>query len=161
MLINLAISYCIVFYSVPTGYNITYNATEYEFDVNVYSPIGKVVFEALIIVENINRFTIINVAFMGSDSNGHEYGPYSLNGMDDFISFDPPTTNPLLTITLDENLNSTDQDVKHDFMLNFFAIGVDNIVSESVNVTLHEVGRLMCYLCTYYIKNSWCIHMYL
>ena len=44
-------SLCIL-YTVSPGYVVAFNATEYEFDVNVYSPNGTVVFEALLFAEN-------------------------------------------------------------------------------------------------------------
>ena len=66
-------------FSVPSGYLIAPNATEYEFDVNVYSPVGTVVFEALLIAENsINDFVLVIANFAGAET---EFGPYSINGM--------------------------------------------------------------------------------
>ena len=41
-------------FSVPAGYLIAFNATEYGFDINVYSLVGTVVFEALLVAENTN-----------------------------------------------------------------------------------------------------------
>ncbi|XP_065913242.1 uncharacterized protein [Dysidea avara] len=40
--------------TIPTGYFTIFNATHYEFDVNVYCPIGTVVFEGCILVEDPN-----------------------------------------------------------------------------------------------------------
>ena len=92
----------IVLYLVPTGYIITFNATEYEFDISVHSSVGMVVFEALLIVENITDFVIIEVNFSGAPL-------YSINEADTLAIFGFfPTTNPLLTITLNEILNSDD-----------------------------------------------------
>ena len=126
-------------FTVPTGYIITYNATEYEFDVNVYSPVGTVVFNALIIAENINNFFTISVTFDGDES---QYGPFSINGTSQ-VRFDfPISTNPLLMITLDELLNSTDQQLDYEFLLRYFALH-DGEVENTVNVILHEVGKLM------------------
>ena len=126
-------------FTVPTGYIITYNATEYEFDVNVYSPVETVVFEALLITENITFFTI-SIEFMGNSS---QYSPYSINRMGNQIRFDVPTpTNPLLMIRLDETLNSTDEQVDYEFTLYYVAIHVDGRAEDTVNVILHEIGKL-------------------
>ena len=126
-------------FAAPTGYIITYNATEYEFDVNVYSPVGTVVFEALLIAENINNFFTISVTFDGDES---QYGPFSINGASQ-VRFDIPiSTNPLLMITLDEHLNSTDQQLDYEFLLRYFALHEEEVVN-TVNVILHEVGKLL------------------
>ena len=91
-----------VLHLVLTGYNITFSATEYEFDVSVHSPVETVMFDALLIVENITAFMRITVSFSGTDSQ---------------VTFDMPRTNPLLTITLSEVLNSDDENVNHNFTM--------------------------------------------
>ena len=126
-----------VFYSVSPGYITTFNATQYEFDVNVYSPVGTVVFESLLVVENINDLLIMIVNFEGSR---HEFVPFSLNGMGDSVTFDVVKTNILLTITLDETLNPNDTTVEYNFTLQYFIAGFDISQSGSVNVLLYEVG---------------------
>ena len=127
-------------FSVPPGYLITYNATEYEFDVNVYSPIGTVVFEALLVAENISDFLTIIFNFAGAAA---EFGPYSINEMDTQVTFDISIEiNPLLTIRLDEALNPQDGDVIYEFTIDYIAAGAQ-VKSDSVNVILHEVGKLL------------------
>ena len=61
-----------ILYTVSPGYVVAFNATEYEFDVNVYSPAGTVVFEALIFAENSSSLVTMGVAFSGTEPN---YGP--------------------------------------------------------------------------------------
>ena len=55
MYINLLLVWCgavyLSLFSVPIGYYAIFNATHYEFDVSVYSPVGTVVFEALIFLK--------------------------------------------------------------------------------------------------------------
>ena len=121
-------------FTVSTGYTITYNATQYEFDVNVYSPVGTVVFQALLIAEDINSFFTISVRF---DGNPSQYSPYSINGTDRFDF--PISMNPLLTITLDETLNSTDEQVDYEFTLRYLGIHSER-VEDAVIVILHEIG---------------------
>ena len=125
---------------VSAGYNITFNATEYEFDVNVYSPIATFVFAALLMVENINDLSLIIVEFSGAPI---EYNSYSINGMSREITFNSPMENPLLTIRLDEALDPNDGQVDYEFTLNYFAVAIGSIPRHSsVNVSLHEIGKL-------------------
>ena len=126
----------IVLYLVPTGYIITFNATEYEFDISVHSSVGMVVFEALLIVENITDFVIIEVNFSGAPL-------YSINEADTLAIFGFfPTTNPLLTITLTENLNSDDENVDYYFTMHYSADTTTGVeYANSVNVILHEIGK--------------------
>ena len=121
---------------VPTGYIITFNATEYEFDISVHSSVGTVVFEALLIVENITNFVIIEVNFSGSPL-------YSINEADTLAIFGFfPTTNPLLTITLTEILNSDDENVDYYFTMHYSADTITGVeYANSVNIILHEIGK--------------------
>ena len=121
----------IVLYLVLTGYNITFNATEYEFDVSVHSVVGTVVFDALLIVENITAFMRITVSFSGTDTQD---------------TFDLPRTNPLLTITLTEILNSDDENVDQNFTIHYNAVTFTGVIyANSVNVILHEIGKSTSY----------------
>ena len=128
---------------MPQGYLIAPNATEYEFDVNVYSPVGTVVFEALLIAENnINDFILIIASLSGAQA---EFGPYSINGMDERVEFVPPfTTNPLVTIRLDETLDPDDGQVDYEFTLQYFGATIaDGQKSDIVDVIIHEIGKLV------------------
>ena len=128
-----------VLYLVLTGYNITFNATEYEFDVSVYSPVGTVVFDALLIVENITAFMRITVSISGTDSQ---------------ITFDMPRANPLLTITLSEVLNSDDENVDHVFIIHYNAVTFTGVeYANSVNVILHEIGKSTSYICVRLLEH--------
>ena len=117
-------------YLVLTGYNITFNATEYEFDVSVYSTVGTVVFDALLIVENFDALVVITVSSSG-------FPLYSINEADTQVVFELPRTNPLLTITLSEVLNLDDENVDYNFTIHYDAV----IDTGSVNVILHEIGK--------------------
>ena len=129
---------------MPAGYLIELNATEYEFDVNVYSPVGTVVFEALFVAENINELVTILVRFAGNLS---ELALFSINetGMDSVTFNSPIETNPLLTITLDEALDPNDDQVVYTFTLDYatLASGVPLRTKSSFgHVILHEIGKL-------------------
>ena len=124
---------------MDAGYYIAFNASEYKFDVNVYSPVGTVVFEALLVAENINDLLTIAVNFAGAST---EFGPYSINEMDTEDTFDVPiTSNPLLTIRLDETLDPNDDQVEYTFTIDYVAAGFTRIRSQSVDVILHEIGK--------------------
>ena len=64
----------------PVSFIAQFNATEYEFDINIYSPVGTVVLEALLIINpNVTvehlRFDIIMMDKMISDD-----GDFLING---------------------------------------------------------------------------------
>ena len=131
----------ILLFSVLAGYILAYNATEYEFDVNVYSPIGTVAFYALLVAENINNFIEISINFIGDQS---QTGPYSINGRSVPIVFNfPISTNPLLTICLNETLNSTDEQEDYNFTMVYLGRPLEGAlaVSGSANIILHEISK--------------------
>ena len=118
-------------YLVSPGYNITLNATEYEFDVDVHSPIGSVVFEALLIVENMIDNSVTRVA-----NNRDNYGPYSVN----FIS----TRSRILIVTVDEDLDPNDDTMDYYFNIGY-ELGTTTVLviyKGSANVIFHEIGKL-------------------
>ena len=125
---------------MPTGYFVTSNATEYEFDVNVYSPTGTVVFEVLLIAENISAFENVSIiAYFAGLST--EYDPYTINGMNREVIFNSPTENPLLIIAVDTTLNANDSKVDYLFRIDYVVLDTSTKTAE-VNVTLHEIGKL-------------------
>ena len=130
--------YC-VFIASP-GYNIIFNATEYEFDVSVYSPNGTVVFEALLLVEDLSVITVIRVNFVGNVDN------YYVNGMNTEVNFFPIETlaNPLLTVTLNGALDPNDNTTDYNFMIEYVADSATQTTDHTgvVNVILHEIGKL-------------------
>ena len=132
-----------ILYTVSPGYNIAFNATEYEFDVNVYSPIGTIVFEALISISAENpttSFDTLGASFRGSRAN---YGPYSINGMDVTAELDPIGSNNLLTIRVDETLDLNDNEAVYEFMITAIAFTSQFVPIElQVGVILNEIGKL-------------------
>ena len=102
----------------------------------MHSSVGMVVFEALLIVENITDFVIIEVNFSGAPL-------YSINEADTLAIFGFfPATNPLLTITLTEILNSDDENVDYYFTMHYSADTITGVeYTNSVNVILHEIGK--------------------
>ena len=131
----------ILLYLVSPGYVIRFNASEYEFDVNVYLPVGTVVFEALLITENLNELATLTANFRGSPE---AYGPYSLNGMDETVIIDLPfPSNPLLSIALDESLEDNDDEIIYDFGLDVAAFSLTGFSEFSANVILHKISKLL------------------
>ena len=130
-----------VLYTVSVGYLLAFNATEYEFDVSVYSPVGTVVFEALLIVENVNNFTSIGAGFVGAEV---DYSPYSINEMNFSVVFIPIRRNPILEVALDETLDINDEEAIYRFRID--AVGVPSQggmnTELSTNVIVHEFGKL-------------------
>ena len=130
-----------ILYPVSPGYVITFNATEYEFDINVYSPNRTtVVFEALLITENLNELNTLTANFRGSRE---EYGRYSLNGMDETVVISSFPSNPLLTIALDESLENDDDEITYNFGIDVAAFTSSGFEELSANVILHEIGKIL------------------
>ena len=61
----------------------------------------------------------------------------------------PITTNPFITITLDEALDPNDGQVDYEFELQYFGAAIGQ-VSDRVNVIIHEIGKF----------TIWSIHKY-
>ena len=122
-------------YLVSPDYNTTFNATEYEFDVNVHSPVGTVVFKILIIAENMHDIGVTTVYFAG---NADSYGPYS-------HSFN---MQGILTVTVDETLDPNDNTTDYYFNIDYeaynpFIEDTRVVYTGSANVILHEkIGKI-------------------
>jgi len=133
---------------VFAGYFVTFNATEYEFDVNVYSPIETVTFQAILITENPGDLSLISVNFDGAVT---EYSAYTINDAPNdpktsIVTFLQPSieTNTLLTIALDERLDpNNDQVNRYEFQLTYFVATNSTQMTGEINVILHEIGKLM------------------
>ena len=131
----------ILLYLVSPGYIITFNASEYEFDVNVYSPVGTVVFEALLVTENLTELATLTANFRG---NVDDYSHYSLNGMDETVIIDLPfPSNPLITIALDESLEDNDDEITYEFGIDVAAFSLTGFRELRANVILHEISKLL------------------
>jgi len=68
----------------PGGYNVVFNATQYEFWVNAYAPNGSNIFTACMFVEDLN-FLEGDFRFFGNQS---QYSLFSLNGSREYITFE-------------------------------------------------------------------------
>ena len=124
-------------YLVSAGYVITYNATEYEFDISVYSSVGTVVFEALLITaENVSNQLIIRTIFPGDTDN---FG----------FNFDHSAR--LIAITLKKALDPNDSIMEYRFAINYSTLIDDKEYTDLVNVILHEIGKSHAYTCNNYI----------
>ena len=143
-----------ILYTVSPGYIVAFNATEYEFDVNVYSPNGTVVFEALIFAENPNNIRIMSAAFRGSEVN---HGPYSINGMDGSTEVNPIRSNNLLTIRMNETLDPNDNEAVYEFILTAVAFNFQFVATElQVRVILNEIGKLFAMVTSYILYREFC-----
>ena len=125
-------------YSVFPGYNLTFNATEYEFDVDVFSPVGTVLFEAFLLVENRN----IRRVEVHLDGNPDSVDPFNCNQRQIL-------KNILVTVSLDEALDPNDNSIDHNFNIDYagFTSTIEGthrnmVYNGSVNVILHEISKL-------------------
>ena len=126
---------------VSPGYRLRFSATQYEFDVNVYSPVGTVVFEAFIFAEDAINLVIMGAAFSGSEAN---YGRFSINGMDLATEIIPVRSSNLLTIRIAESLDPEDNEAIYEFNIVSFAVSLVADRSESqAGVILHEISKLL------------------
>ena len=130
-----------ILYTVSVGYVLEFNATEYEFDVSAYSPVGTVVFEALLFVENQNTFITIAAGFTGTEL---EYLPYSINGMNLSVTIMSFRRSHLLRIALDETLDLNDEEAIYEFRLDVVGVPLQGSMNTelSANVIVHEIGKL-------------------
>ena len=142
-----------VLHTVTPGYVLVFSATEYEFDVSVYSPVGTVVFEALLFVENTNNFTSIVANFAGT---GTEYSPFSINGDNLAATFFVIERDHLLRVTaLDEVLDLNDEEAIYEFSIDavgFFQGGSRELRAD---VIIHEIGKLA--IATYCRQTYTCL----
>ena len=130
---------------------VQFNVTEYEFDINIYSPIGTVVFETSFTI-NSNEYTVEYLSFdiitmdetqMIGESNVDE--DFLINGTTPplVIQQAPFQSMYLLTITTG---NLIDTDDTMDITFNLFAfINISTGVSSMPvsNVILHKIGKVL------------------
>ena len=143
--------YLCCFNIVSPGYVIAYNATEYEFDVNVYSPVGTAVLDALLIVEDLPDTVAVVVNLVGDDADSFVINGMNGELMNGELTFLPVDTleYPLLSITLDETLDPNDENTDYNFMITYSATTTASTRYEgSINILLHEIGKLDI-ICTY------------
>ena len=119
-----------------------FNTTEYEFDLNVYSPIGTTVFEALFIINpNVTvEFLTFNIIMTDEILN---VGDFLINGTAPplVIQQAPFHSMYLLTITTGNVLDTNDT---MDITFSLFAyvnISTGIVVMSTSNVTLHKIGK--------------------
>ena len=138
-------SYATIFLLAPPYIGL-FNATEYEFDINIYSPIGTVVFEALFIINpNVTvdylSFDIIMMDEMVGESSVD--GDFLINRTSPplVIQQAPFQSMYLLTIT-SGNLLDTSNTMDITFSL-FAFVNISSGITETLisNVTLHQIGE--------------------
>ena len=128
-----------VLYIVSPGYVLALNATEYEFDISVYSRVGTVVFEALLFVENTNNFTSIVANFAGPET---EYSPFSINEDNLAATFFVIERDHLLRVALDEILHLNDTEAIYEFRIDAVGFLQSGSIELRADVIIHEFGKL-------------------
>ena len=123
-----------------------FNKTEYEFDINIYSPNGTVVFEALFIINrNVTveflSFDIIMMDEMVRESSND--GDFLINGTRPplvIIQQTPFQSMYLLTITTGNVLDTNDlMDITFTLFA-FINISIGEVRMPMSNVRLHKIG---------------------
>ena len=125
-----------------------FNASEYEFDVNIYSPIGTVLFEALFIINpnvtiGLLAFDIITTEEVIGEASVNE--DFLINGTIPplLITQAPYQSLYLLTITTGNVLDTNDT-MDINFELLAFVNTLINETEISIsNVTLHRIGKAL------------------
>ncbi|XP_065915266.1 uncharacterized protein [Dysidea avara] len=122
---------------IPAGFFAFFNATQYEFDVNVRSTVGSVVFNVLVITENVDDIFTIDVFFGGSASQ------FSLTR----------SNITLVTVTLNTTLDPNDEEVVYRFTLTAIVASTSSgaTYSQEVKVLLYEIDP-----CNDCVLNSTC-----
>ena len=122
-----------------------FDEAEYEFDINIYSPVGTVVSEALfIITPNVTveflSFDIIMTDELVGESTIN--GDFLINGtMPPLVTQAPYQSIYLLTITTGSVIDTSDTtDVTFD-LFSFVNISNGTVAMPISNVTLHKIGK--------------------
>ena len=122
-----------------------FNASEYEFDINIYSPIGTVVFEALFIINPNVTVDFLSFDIIMTDEIVGESsidGDFLINGtMLPLLIQAPYQSMYLLTITTGNALDTNDtMDITFNLLACFNTL--INVMGTSIsNVTLHKIGK--------------------
>ncbi|XP_065894203.1 uncharacterized protein [Dysidea avara] len=134
---------------LPANISCSFNATHYEFDIDVNSPIGTLVFEALFFLRNPTEFDTLLFNF--PDSGDDCSSLFQINGvrLDQIVR---PTEQTLLNVTLNEDLSSCENPTWCQFQLAAVKIGIDGTITTTANVTLHKTG--VCVTTTDSIRST-------
>ena len=108
------------------------NATQYEFDVDVYSPIGTVVFEIQIL---LYMDFDLEVTFSGPESQN-----FSFNGSRSvyYHLIDHIDGLPTWSVTIEEPLNPDDNITKHQFQL-LEKLAANNDLTNFITIDVADV----------------------
>ena len=144
-----------------------FSATEYEFDINIFSPIGTVVFEALFIINpNVTveylRFDIIMDEIVGESIVGESIvgessvdGDFLINGTTEPLVIRQAPFQSMYLLTISTGSVSYSNDTM-DITFNLYAfVFLSTGVTEMsiANVILHKIGKtlLICVL----LSDAW------
>ena len=133
----------VVFYVV--SFNAQFSASEYEVDIDIYSPIGTVVLEALFIINpNVTveylSFDIMMDEMVGESSVG---GDFLINGtIPPLVQQAPFQSMYLLTITTGNVLDTTDTTDITFSLFAFINISTGVVAVPVSNVILHKIGKM-------------------
>ena len=132
---------------VVSSFIAQFDGSEYESDINIYSPIGTVVFEALFIINPNVTVEFLSFDIMMMDEIVGESsidGDFLINGtMLPLLIQAPYQSMYLLTITTGNVLDTSDT---MDITFNLFAfinISIGIVTMPTSNVTLHKIGKVL------------------
>ena len=133
-----------------------FDEAEYEFDINIYSPVGTIVFDILFIissnvtVEFLSFDIIMTDEFVGESTIN---GDFLINGtITPLVIQAPYQSMYLLTITTGNVIDTSDTT---DITFNLFAfvnISIGIVTMPMSDVTLHKIGKMLpCMITTYIV----------
>jgi len=128
--------YIFLFVSVPENFYCIFNATHYEFDIDVNTPSGTCLFEARLFIENPANVTVVLIERRGPASSS-----FLINGMDVVFSSDP-TESMLLCISFTDGITAFENGTVYEFQLEALVQGSQN-VQKMIDVRLHKQGKLI------------------
>ena len=140
------------FFAVPSFVG-QFNASEYEFDINIYSPIGTVVFAALFIINPNVTVEFLSFDIIMTDELVGEStisGDFLINGTVPPLVVQPPYQSMYLLVITTSNILDTSDTTDITFSLFAFVnISTDEVAMPMSNVTLHKIRPVHVGRCSY------------
>ena len=123
--------------SVPENFYCIFNATHYEFDIDVNTPSGTCLFEAILFIENPANVTLVLIERRGPASSS-----FLINGSDIVFS-NNPTESLLLCISFSDEITAFENGTVCEFQLEALVQGSQN-EQKMIDVILHKQGKHVC-----------------
>ena len=133
--------------AIATSFIAQFDATEYEFDVNICSPNGTVVFEALFIINpNVTvEYLSFDIILADDEIVGElsDDGDFLINGTTSPLVIQRPFQSIyLLTITIGNVLDTDAADALFNLSA-FISISTGESAMPASHVTLHKIGNFV------------------